>query len=158
MEIWKDIFDGYQVSNLGRLKSLKRHEEKILALKPNHCGYLLVHMRVNGKDVICGIHRLVANAFIPNPENKREVNHINGVKTDNRVENLEWCTRAENLCHAYKTGLRKRVREVYCAELDKAFYSVRNAAKEMNLHHENILRCCRGEMETTGGYHWKYLT
>lgn len=157
MEVWKGIYDGYQVSNLGRVKSNKRKEEKILAPQTNHLGYAMVHLRVGGADVFEGVHRLVAAAFIPNPDGKREVNHINGIKADNRAENLEWNTRAENLTHAYKTGLRDNARPVFCVELGQTFYSARSAAKERNLHHQRILACCNGMQKTTGGYHWRYV-
>ena len=156
MEIWKDIYNGYQVSNLGRVKSLKRHEEKIMTPQANRFGYLLAHFRVNGKDKMKAVHRVVAESFIPNPDNKREINHINGDKTDNRVENLEWVTRGENLCHAYKTGL-KNTKRVCCVELDKTFYSTRCAAKELNLKHQHIISCCKGKQKTSGGYHLKYV-
>ena len=156
MEVWKDILGGYQVSNMGRVRSLKRN--KMLAIRTDKLGYAYVHLTVNGKDVFNRVHRLVADEFVPNPGNKREVNHINGIKTDNRAENLEWCTRTENLSHAYKTGLRKNVRAVYCEETKRIFYSARNAAKEMNLHHHHIINCCKGKQKTTGGYHWRYVT
>lgn len=156
MEEWKDIYKGYQVSNLGRVKSLKRKEEKIMKLKKDSLGYVRVHLRVNNSDVMASVHRLVAKAFIPNNDGKEEVNHINGIKTDNRVENLEWSTKTENIVHAYKTKLRGNSKEVYCVELDKKFYSARNAGKELNLKHTHIIDCCRGKQKTTGGYHWKY--
>jgi len=112
-EIWVDIkgFEGkYEVSNLGRIKSLKKKNNSFLILKPrmNNNGYALVHL---GKSEIklenALIHRLVANTFIKNPENKPFINHINGIKSDNIITNLEWCTKSENSIHAYKTGLQK---------------------------------------------------
>lgn len=157
MEIWKDICEGYQISNKGRVKSTKRKEEKIMKLKPDRLGYVRVHLRINNEDVFESVHRLVAKAFIPAIDGKEEVNHINGVKTDNRVENLEWNTRTENLIHSYKSNLRNNAREVYCLELNRKFYSVRNAAKELNLKHEHIIKCCQGKQNTTGGYHWQYV-
>lgn len=122
-EVWKDIvgYEGlYQVSNLGRIKSLERyvqnhdavqfHEEQIKCAcerkrKDGNQGYLVLQLYKNNKPKNCYVHRLVAEAFIPNPKNKPTVNHINGNKHDNRAENLEWSTYKENNEHAYNTGL-----------------------------------------------------
>jgi len=100
MEIWK-IFRSnqrstWEVSNLGRIK----RDGQIINVKLNKFGYQY-------KSNIRLVHRIVAIAFIPNPLNKPEVNHINGIKIDNRVENLEWATRSENNKHAWDTGLNK---------------------------------------------------
>lgn len=119
-EIWKDIngYNGvYQVSNKGRVRSFNRHGKgeyrnyKPIILKPcipksGTSKYARVNL-CSDKMKPTSIHRLVAETFIPNPENKPEVNHKNGIKTDNRVENLEWVTRSENAKHAHKTGLAK---------------------------------------------------
>jgi len=111
-ETWKDIKDYknlYMVSNNGSIKSLKRNtaHERILKPRKDRGGYLYVGLLKNGKTKYCKIHRLVAEAFIPNPENKYSVNHIDGNKTNNKVENLEWATRSEQMIHAYKLGLIK---------------------------------------------------
>lgn len=105
-EVWKDAvgYEGvYLVSNMGNIKKVG----SAVNINPTltESGYLRVCMCVKGRQKTTSVHRLVALAFINNPESKSEVNHINGVKNDNRVENLEWCTRSENMFHAIKTGL-----------------------------------------------------
>lgn len=107
-EIWKkiDFCDYYFVSNFGNVKSTFKNEKKLKPIKDN--GYLYVNLSYKGFRKKTSIHRLVALYFIDNPENKKEVNHINGIKTDNNVKNLEWCTSQENQIHAYKTGLQKK--------------------------------------------------
>lgn len=118
-EIWKDIegYEGlYQISNFGRVKSLPKkngnsyQEERILKPKNNQ-GYMQVNLYKNKKCKSIVIHRMVAKAFIKNEYNKREVNHIDGNKANNRVDNLEWCTPSENQKHAYRIGLKGRRKE-----------------------------------------------
>lgn len=119
MEKWKDIkgYEGYyQISNAGRVKSVKRAyktkrsfitvPEKIRSLINVH-GYLYCELWKNGEHQRYAIHRLVASAFIPNPDNLPVVNHLDGDKANNNVFNLEWCSNFENNLHAYKTGLNK---------------------------------------------------
>ena len=121
-EIWLPIKDypNYEVSNLGRVRALKyysnvtkKYYDRILVLKvkTNRWGYNFVGIsnRNGRKSKI--VHRLVAETFIPNVNGLREVNHIDGNKQNNRVENLEWCTRSQNLKHAYKLGLKKPIQE-----------------------------------------------
>lgn len=119
MEVFKEVkdYEGiYFVSNLGNVKSVdhyinNKHNSKslkkgrVLKKFKSFKGYLQTSLSKEAKRFNTGIHRVVAIAFIPNPENKPQVNHINGIKTDNKVENLEWCTNKENQIHAVKTGL-----------------------------------------------------
>lgn len=115
-EIWKDIenYEGiYQVSNLGRVKSLERKHnpiEKIMTAYVNHSnGYFQIGLKKNKTRTMNKVHRLVALAFLSNPENKKTVNHIDGNKLNNNVENLEWATYSENVTHAYQNKLNHGV-------------------------------------------------
>ncbi len=114
-EEWKDIkgFEGfYQISNLGRVKSLggwcgtAKRNEKIRSTSLTHDGYVKIRLRHQSKDKTARVHRLVAEAFIPNPKNKETVNHIDGNKQNNAASNLEWADRTQQMLHAYKLGLK----------------------------------------------------
>jgi len=177
-EEWKDIegYEGfYQVSNLGRVKSVEREtysghnysvrrieKERILPGYKVKNGYLYQTLLKNGVMKTFKLHRLVAQAFIPNPYNKPQVNHINGDKTNNSVYNLEWVTRKENLRHAYETGL-SRIRPILQYDLDGNFVmehsSITSATKSIGKkYHGNIMMCCqeKGNRKTAYGYIWKY--
>lgn len=166
MEVWRDVagFEGrYQISDLGRVKSLNyRKSSQARIMKPHRykAGYEAVRLNGRWKKV----HRLVAEAFVENPGNKREVNHINGDTCDNRATNLEWCTSSENSQHAWDTGLQKMTderrakhsRSVVCVETGVEFYGMQEAADIMKICRRNINACCLGDRETAGGYHWRY--
>jgi len=109
-EVWKDIqgFEGYQISSLGSVKSFKRNRILILKQVKDNYGYFIVTLQKGSMRYGKKVHRLIAEAFIPNPENKKEVNHENGIKDDNRICNLSWNTFKENQDHATLNGLRPR--------------------------------------------------
>ena len=118
--IWKDIkgYEGrYQISNLGQVKSLfftnnktkkSYYREKILKQQKTRQGYMTIRLSQDSMDKTYRVHRLVAEAFIENQKNKKEVNHIDGDKQNNTVDNLEWVTRSENQIHAYKNGFQRQ--------------------------------------------------
>ena len=185
-EIWKDIegYEGrYQVSNFGNVKSLNyKHtgEEKIMQSCKDKIGYLHIKLFMNGKPKMYKVHRLVAQAFISNLENKPQVNHIDGDKTNNRVTNLEWTTQEENMRHAYKNGLKVQTEEikkkiglsrlgkykgrnsynckkVKCVSTGEVFYSLNEAGEKYNISPSSITECCRGRHKTAKGLKWEYV-
>lgn len=122
-EVWKPlvVFEGgYEVSSFGRLRSIERivdygwkkakRPSKILSLRCGKWGYLYTTLSLNKVRKTLKIHRMVATTFIDNPENKPQVNHIDGDKSNNNISNLEWCTAKENVNHAYYKGLRKGIK------------------------------------------------
>ena len=198
-EIWKDIkgYEGYyQISNMGRVKSLERTvrsgrgcyrtvSEKILKAGDNGHGYLYVILRKDGKDKTCRINRLVAQAFLENPDNLPEVNHKNEDKTDNRVENLEWCSKLYNI--KYGTGIKRRADKLKGRKLSeehkkkiaeknrnntkrcKPIFSVskesglimwwqsaKEASRQLGIPQCNICACCKGRQKSAGGHIWFY--
>lgn len=193
-EIWKSIegYEGlYEISNFGNVKSLVRswnfrdygngkvqvvkNKEKILKNTISKCGYIQARLSKNNKFGLKAVHRLVAKAFIPNPENKPQVNHIDGNKQNNRVDNLEWCSNRENQLHAWKLGLQtpywkgkfgkdhitsKKVKQYdKNKNLIKIWDSVSEASKTLNINNTSISRCCLHHKyrHTAGGFIWEYL-
>ena len=181
-EIWKEIkgYEGmFAVSNLGRVKSLARRvsnhtgfinkPERILKQVKDIKGYLRVYLHKNGEKKFIPVHRLVSFAFISNPENKPQVNHIDGNKQNNHVENLEWCTNQENQIHAVRMGLndhskyesgrpKRKVNQIDIStgKIIKTFNSIADASRVF--HTSNIGECCRGKYgrKTVCGYKWEF--
>lgn len=162
MEIWKDVegYEGlYQVNQFGEVKSLPKQiglgymtKEKILKQRLQNSGYLTVNLSKDGKGLNKTVHRLVAEAFIPNPEGLPEIDHIDGDKTNNAVENLQWISHVEN--NRKKTtgiGIPKRVENVETGEI---FETITAAAKQYNVSKAAISQAVKRE-GTSAGYHWR---
>lgn len=188
-EIWKDIkgYEGlYQVSNYGRIKSLERYiewkngirlvREKILKPTENENKYLRINLSKNDKPKTIKVHRLVAEAFIPNSENKPCIDHINTIRTDNRVENLRWVTYSENNLNPIslekfikskkgknqpESSILKKSKPVL--QIDKntgkiinLFSSSKEVERQLDFNQGNISSCCLGKQKTAYGYYWCY--
>ena len=164
MEVWKNVPDTdgkYQVSDMGNVRSCVKRDDWY-PLKPyqDTCGYLYVEIHKRSR----GVHRLVADAFLPEDSGKREINHKNGNKHDNRLSNLERCTRSENVKHAYDSGLKTsakrgdcvRARCVVCLDTGEKYSCMIDAEAATGARAANISKCCRGIRNKAGGFRWAY--
>lgn len=170
-EIWKDIpgWEGfYAASNLGRIKNVRTGYIQKLYNHKN--GYVYCHLSKKGSTKVLRVHRVIAETFIPNPDNLTQVNHKSEVKTDNSVDNLEWCDAK------YNAGFGTRIERIvekninhpnkskWVIKLSKKneilhFYpSTMQAERETGVSHSHIMKCCLGKKNyrTAGGYIWKY--
>ena len=157
-EVWRDIpgWEGlYQVSNLGRIRSIR-----VRLIKPYDArGYRVATLHSGDRMERAGVHRFVAQAFIPNPEGKEQVNHINGDKADNSVENLEWVTCQENNLHRCRVlggGGGREERPVVCLDTGEWFPSITAAADATDSKMCKILLCCQGKRKHHNGRAWAY--
>ena len=162
METWKAIagYEGlYQVSNLGRVKSLWYGKEKILKPGKNTWGYLLVSLCKDGHTKQTYVHRLVSEAFIPNPNNLETVNHKDEVKTNNVASNLEWMSREDNVAYSQPQWAKRGVQmfDKSTCELLATFTSTREAGRVTGIDHSLISKCCNGKLKSSGGYIWRYI-
>lgn len=165
-EIWKDIneYNGiYQISNFGRIKRLKdKYHIKDKILKPfiTETGYLRISLCNKNIKKTYRVHRLVAEAFIPNLNNLPCINHKDENKQNNNVNNLEWCTHQYNNTYGTFIERRSKSRGVSVTQYDlqgniiKEWESIISAKKALNVY--NIDRCCKGKQHTAKGYMWKY--
>lgn len=166
-EIWKKIeeYNDYQVSNLGRVKSLKNKKEKVLKPSKNSSGYLQVVLSKNGKVKSHFIHKLVAKAFVDNKNKYIEVNHIDENKTNNFYSNLEWCDRKYNMNYGTIKAKQAKAQMKKVAKLSKdgkvlqVYESIKEAAKANNCIETHIVACCRHKNHyiTHKGYKWEYF-
>ena len=168
MEEWKDIigYEGlYEVSNIGRVRSNHSGTWKIMKQSIRKGGYKKIFLRKNKERKSFFVHRLVATAFIPNPDKLPFINHKDENPSNNNVENLEWCTHLYNMTYgtcqerARTTHLEKTPSILmYDKEgvLNAVFNSVVEAEKETGIPHSNIISCCKGRLKTAKGYVWKY--
>lgn len=180
--MWKDIIgyeNHYQVNELGQIRTLKDSPTckagTVLKSQTNHKnGYVYQMLYKDGKQKLFRLHRLVAIAFLPNPYNYKQINHINGDKTDNRVENLEWCSQEQNMLHAYKTGLekpsekqKKAIREINKLkskpviqlknkEEIATYCSISEASRVTGVSIACISRCCNGRRKSSQGFEWRF--
>ena len=175
-EIWKDIigYEGlYQISSLGRVKSLPRSwsfkhwqdgsiitptsKERLLKPHVSKRGYYIVALS-KGKGHIKNIHRLIAQAFIPNPKNLKVINHKDGNKLNNSIDNLEWCTQKENMQHAFNIGLVNTKKPVLQYDINGNYITTWDSAREAKkaLKIKNIEKCCYRERKHAGNYIWRH--
>jgi hypothetical protein len=185
-EIWKPIAgyeDYYSISNLGNVRSngkkyvdamnrVQNRKPKELKTRVGRNGYLCVDLSANGINVQKNIHRLIAEAFISNPQNKATVNHKDGNKLNNNISNLEWNTYSENNKHAVDNGLRKspwtgvygidNPKSKPIIQIDKQgnfineYANAREAERKTGISYKHISCCCLGKRTSTGGYCWKF--
>jgi hypothetical protein len=179
-EYWvpiKGFENTHMLSNLGRVKSLARTwisggSYQIIRTKPEcelkqtkYRGYYGVTLIKNGIPKVCLVHRLLGEHFILNPNNYPVINHLNGVKTDNSLKNIEWTTTQGNTIHAYKIGLAKGkklgdhsgAKKIKCETLDIEFTSAIEAAQALNVHYESVLKVAKGYKKHIKGFSFRYL-
>ena len=163
-------FPGYLITENGEVWSEKR--KAFRKLTKTKTGYLMVAFRTQGKFVNKSVHRLVAKAYIPNPENKPIVNHLDGCKTNNCVDNLEWVSAADNVAHAWRNGLctvsdklrevaretakRRFSKKVSCLETGLTFFSATEASRFLGKSDHAVKASIRSGCKC-GGYTWEYI-
>lgn len=180
---WKDIVgyeNEYQINQFGEIRTLNDSPKlkKYDVLKPQiskRNGYVYQMLYKNGKEKLLRVHRLVAMAFLPNPNNLPQVNHKDGNKQNNSVDNLEWCEQSDNMKHAYKNGLQipsenqrkaiintnklkqKKVCQIKDGKIINTFSGISEASRQTKISISCISRCCNLKRKSTNGYEWRFL-
>lgn len=179
-EIWKDIkgYEGYyQVSNLGNIKSLDiitiqlhhwsqqyvkhKYKGRVLKGSKNSKGYRIITLHKGNETEKKLVHRLVAEAFIPNPNNYFYINHKDNNPSNNKINNLEWCTQSYNIKYAYDNGNKipphmKKVNQIKDGQIINTYISMNDAERKTGIKSANISKCCRKIRNYAGGYQWEY--
>lgn len=182
-EVWRSVkgYEGYyEVSNMGRVKSLPRKSngvgrqyrslsERILKPSEDKKGYLMVWLYKGKQRKTMKVHRLVAAAFIPNPLDKPQIDHINGIKDDNLSSNLRWCTGRENFHNpiTYKKNAESKrgvknhkavgvLQYTIDGRFVKKWECMSDVKREIGIAHSHISSCCRGKRNSAGGFSWRY--
>ena len=158
-ELWKEWPQDPRilVSNMGNVVSCKRGGWYPLTVYHTYNGYQMVSAGA-GRSPSRRVHRMVAETWIANPNHYEQVNHINGDKTDNRAENLEWVTQSQNMRHAYRTGLNKGSgKPIRIVETGEVFESQTECARRIGCVRQNVSACLTGTTSTCRGYHLEYV-
>ena len=155
----KDIkgYEGlYAITSCGKVWSYRRG--RFLKSTFDSSGYLQVSLHKNGKRTCYKVHRLVAKAYLPNPENKPQINHKDENKTHNYINNLEWCDSTYNNNYGTRNERagRTRGKTVICVETNIIYYSPAEVKQTLGIDASGIHKCCKGKRHTAGGYHWRY--
>ena len=164
IEVFRDIpgYEGlYQVSNLGNVKSLGNGDnnnnvgkERILKLQKDKDEYLTVFLSIHNYKKLHKVHRLVALAFLPNPNNYPQINHKDKNRSNNNVDNLEWCTAQYNIDYSRAKPVNQYSLDgIYIA----TYKSIKEASRTTGTDQTGIVDCCKGKLKTSGGYIWKYV-
>ena len=160
MELWVSVKENedYEVSSNGRVRNVKTN--RIMKTFTNSRGYEQVCLRKNKEQTTKKVHRLVADSFYDGDHEGYDVNHIDGNKSNNHISNLEFCTRKENINHAFQTGLKKpsRQKKVRVLETGAVYESIRECARSIGCDQSIICQCLSGKMRSANGYHFERVS